>query len=105
MSVAHAKFSVGQVVYHKLFDYRGVIIDVDPCFQGDDEWYDEVANSQPPKDKPWYHVLVHNAVHRTYVAERNLQPDKIDAPIDHPEIEEFFTELADGFYRLRISSN
>ena len=105
MSVTVANFSVGQLVYHKMFDYRGVVIDVDPCFEGDDDWYEEIANSRPPKDKPWYHVLVHNAVHRTYVAECNLVPDNRGAPIDHPEVEAFFVALADGYYRLRVESN
>ena len=27
---AHAQFSIGDLVYHKLFDYRGVVVDVDP---------------------------------------------------------------------------
>ena len=34
MSSAQAQFAVGQVVQHKLFNYRGVIVDVDPQFQG-----------------------------------------------------------------------
>ncbi len=61
MTTIRAKFYVGQLVYHKRFDYRGVVVDVDPQFQGDDEWYEVMACSRPPKDKPWYHVLVHNA--------------------------------------------
>ena len=28
----------------------------------------------PPKNQPWYHVLVHGADHTTYVAEQNLAP-------------------------------
>ena len=101
----HAKFSVGQVIYHKLFDYRGVIVDVDACFAGDDEWYDTMATSCPPKDNPWYHVLVHNAVHRTYVAEVNLVPDDSNEPIDHPEVEDFFSEFHAGMYRLLYDTN
>ena len=75
MTVSAAKFEVGQVVHHLKFGYRGVVFDVDPCFQGTEEWYEQVARSRPPKDRPWYHVLVHDAAHTTYVAERNLQPD------------------------------
>ena len=55
----NAKFSLGQIVYHSKFKYRGVIVDADPNFQGTDEWYDSVAKSKPDKNKPWYHVLVH----------------------------------------------
>ncbi|HAB30308.1 MAG TPA: heat shock protein HspQ, partial [Gemmatimonadetes bacterium] len=49
-----ARFSVGDVVQHKLFDYRGVIVDVDTHFQGTEEWYEVVARSRPPKHRPWY---------------------------------------------------
>ena len=28
-----AKFLIGQIVKHKLFDYTGVIFDIDPFFQ------------------------------------------------------------------------
>ena len=75
MTVSAAKFEVGQVVHHLKFGYRGVVFDVDPCFQGTEAWYEQVARSRPPKDKPWYHVLVHDATHTTYVAERHLEPD------------------------------
>ena len=66
------QFSIGQVVHHNKFDYRGVIVDVDADFQGTDDWYEQVARSRPPKDEPWYHVLVDNAIHMTYVAECHL---------------------------------
>ena len=81
MSGQEARFRVGQPIHHRLFDYRGVVIDVDPTFQGSEERYEVMARSRPPKDKPWYHVLVHDAGHRTYVAERNLEPDLSGAPM------------------------
>lgn len=74
MTTVNVKFSVGQLVHHKKFDYRGVVVDVDPRFQGTEEWYEQVAKSRPPKDKPWYHVLVHEAGINTYVAERHWSP-------------------------------
>jgi heat shock protein HspQ len=71
-----AKFFVGQIVHHQKFNYRGVVFDVDATFQGtDDERYESVAQSRPPKHLPWYHVLVAGAEHTTYVAERHLEPD------------------------------
>jgi len=85
-----AKFDLGQCVLHKVFAYRGVVVDVDPTFQGSDDWYDEVARSHPPKDKPWYMVLVDGEDHATYVAERHLEPDPSDEPIDHPDLDEYF---------------
>ena len=71
------RFLVGQLVHHKLFDYRGVIIDADLTFQGSDQWYASVARSRPPRDRPWYRVLVHAGGYETYVAERNLEPDDL----------------------------
>ena len=84
------KFSFGQQIHHKLFDYYGVIVAVDSCFKGDDKWYEMMARSRPPKDKPWYHILVDGAEHTTYVAERNLEPDETGQPILHPLIDALF---------------
>lgn len=100
-----AKFSVGQLIHHRLFDYRGVIVDVDPEFSGSAEWYRRMARSRPPKDAPWYHVLVHNAEHLTYVAEQNLEPDTSDEPIRHPAVEDYFDGFAEGRYFTRHRAN
>ena len=53
-----AKFRIGQIVRHKLFDYTGVIFDIDPIFQSSDEWYKQVARSRPPKNLVWYLVYL-----------------------------------------------
>ncbi len=94
-----ARFGVGEVVQHRLFEYRGVIADVDATFQLSDEWYEEMARSSPPKDAPWYHVLVHDAEHMTYVAERNLESDPAPRPIQHPLLDHYFAAFEDGRYR------
>ena len=99
MRTANAKFSVGQLVHHRLFDYRGVIYDVDAGFQGTDEWYDENATSRPPRDRPWYHVLVDGATHSTYVAERNLESDT-GGEIRHPLVAGMFERYEDGRYLM-----
>lgn len=98
MSSHRAQFRVGQLVHHKRFDYRGVIVDVDATFQGTEEWYETMAQSRPPKDRPWYHVLVDQAAHMTYVTEQNLEPDLTGEPIAHPALDQFFNELRDGLY-------
>ncbi len=54
MSTSRVRFRIGQLVHHKLFDYRGIIFDVDAAFQGSDKWYETMARTQPPRDKPWY---------------------------------------------------
>ncbi len=105
MGEIRAKFSVGQLVHHALFDYRGVIMDVDPLFQGSEDWYERMAQSRPPKDNPWYHVLVHDAGYETYVAEQNLEPDPSGEPIDHPYVSTLFAGLRNGVYVLKRPSN
>jgi heat shock protein HspQ len=93
-----AQFAIGDLVHHRIFDYRGVIIDVDPNFQSTEEWYEVVARSRPPKDKPWYHVLVHESMHSTYVAERNLELDEGAGPVKHPMLEHYFSRFENGRY-------
>ena len=93
-----AKFSVGQLIHHKMFGYRGVVVGVDPTFDLTDEWYEEVARSRPPKDAPWYQVLVHDSDQTTYVAERNLEPDTCADPIQHPLIDDVLGPFLDGHY-------
>ena len=95
------KFFVGQIVHHNRFDYRGVVVDVDAVFSGSDEWYEAMARSRPPRDRPWYHVLVHGESHRTYVAERHLELDDSGKQIEHPELGTFFDTFADGRYSHR----
>ncbi len=101
----NAQISPGQLVHHRLFDYRGVIVDVDPDFQSSEEWYQSMARSKPPKDKPWYHVLVDNADHMTYVAEQNLEADGSAKPIHHPALEHFFETFDNGRYIFHRRAN
>ena len=93
-----AVLNIGQLVHHRLFDYRGVIYDVDSEFMLSDEWYEQVAKSRPPKDEPWYRVLVDGTAQETYVAQRNLQADRETAPISHPLVNEYFSGFEDGHY-------
>jgi len=98
-------FSVGAVVHHVLFDYRGVVFDVDGCFSGTEEWYNQVAKSRPPKDKPWYHLLVDGASHTTYVAERHLEADPDNRPVRHVLIGAMFERFENGIYVPKIVTN
>jgi len=100
-----ALFSVGQIVHHRKFGYRGAVFDVDFEFQGTDEWYQQVALSRPPKDKPWYHVLVDNGGSATYVAERHLEPAENLEAVDHKLIDVFFQGIENGVYISRVRSN
>ncbi len=104
-SIRRAKFSVGALIHHRLFDYRGVVFDIDQSFQSTEEWYEAMAKSCPPKDKPWYHVLVHGATHATYVTERNLERDESAEPISHPLLMHYFSGFEDGRYLTRGRTN
>ena len=101
----YARFSVGQVVRHKLFSYRGVVVDVDPKFCGSQEWYRKMASSRPPKNAPWYKVLMHSTENHTYVAERNLEPDQTGDPISHPDLDAYFLAFIEGTYIARDRGN
>lgn len=99
MATTSARFAVGQVVKHILFGYRGVIIDVDASFKGSDDWYEKMAPSKPPRNEPWYLLLVHGSVHHAYAAESQLETDPTGEPIEHPEIDYFFDDFEDGVYK------
>jgi heat shock protein HspQ len=101
MSKQQAKFQVGQIIHHQLFGYLGAVFDVDATFQGTEEWYRQVARSRPPRDEPWYHVLVDEAAHTTYVAEQNLAPAKVPQKIVHPLAEGLLGEFDGERYKLR----
>ncbi len=96
--IAQAKFFPGQIVEHNLNQYRGVIFEVDALFSLSDGWYEQVARSRPPKEKPWYHVLVDEAQHTTYVAERHLRLSERLEAIKHPQLNDYFTTFTNGLY-------
>lgn len=103
----NADFSIGQLVQHRLFSYRGVVFDVDADFQGTEEWYEDNANAgSPPKDEPWYHVLIDDDGRVAYVAQRNLEPDMDKDPVEHPLLDNFFSGYDDtGSYQSRQRLN
>jgi heat shock protein HspQ len=99
-----ARFAIGDVVKHRLFDFRGVVFDVDPEFANSDEWYDAIPEAiRPSRDQPFYHLLAENAesTYVAYVSQQNLIPDDTDEPVDHPAIETMFDGLEAGRYHLK----
>src|SRR5437870_13491526 len=98
-----ARFALGSVVRHRLFDFRGVVFDVDPEFANSDEWYESIPEAlRPSKDQPFYHLLAENAesTYVAYVSQQNLLLDDSDEPVDHPAISTMF-QREDGRYRLK----
>jgi len=102
--MAQARFAIGEVVKHRLFDFRGVIFDVDPIFANSEEWYESIPEEiRPARDQPFYHLLAENAEssYVAYVSQQNLLPDDSDEPVDHPSIADMFEKFVDGRYQLR----
>ena len=94
MTIQKAKFSIGDVVKHKHFDFRGVIYDVDFEFNTSEEWSESIPkNVRPRKDQPFYHLLAENddITYEAYVSEHNLIKDVSGEPIKHPLINEIFS--------------
>ena len=104
MESKEAKFTIGQVVKHRVFPFRGVIFDVDPVFSNSEEWYQAIpAEVRPSKDQPFYHLLAENAesYYVAYVSEQNLLPDNSGEPVGHPQIAQLFSDLEGSRYKPR----
>lgn len=99
------RFYIGQIVLYKRFSYLGVIYDVEPRFMQSEKWYQRIALSYPPKDQPWYHVLVDGMNHATYVSERNLDAVTDPQPIYHPLLEDYFSLFTGQCYETLSSIN
>ena len=99
-----ARFGVGDVVRHKMFDFRGVVFDIDPTFANSEEWYEAIPEQiRPERDQPYYHLFAESddAYYVAYVSQQNLVGDGTGGPVDHPNIDEMFDEFADGRYQMR----
>ncbi|GAA4219636.1 heat shock protein HspQ [Sphingomonas endophytica] len=102
--IAHARFSIGDVVRHRMLDFRGVIFDVDPVFANSEEWYQSIPETlRPAKDQPFYHLLAENleSSYVAYVSQQNLEHDDSDEPVDHPAIAGLFDRFDGGRYGLK----
>lgn len=88
-----AKFTIGDVVRHRLFPFRGVVFDVDPVFNNTESWWLAIPEAiRPHKDQPFYHVLAENeeSYYTAYVSEQNLLIDAHNGPVSHPEVARIF---------------
>ncbi len=96
-----AKFDIGQVVRHSLFDFRGIVFDVDPEFSNTEEWLEAIpAAVRPCKDQPFYHLLAVNgdSHYVAYASEGNLCADETGQPLKHPQTTLLFERFENGRY-------
>lgn len=96
-NTSEAHFKPGQLIKHKRYGYRGIIVAADPTCQATESWYQSNL-TQPDRDQPWYHVLVHDSDQSTYAAQTSLEADTSTEEINHPWLEEFFSDFVDGEY-------
>ena len=94
------KFTPGDLVRHVRYQYRGVVVAHDPKCMADENWY-RSNKTQPDRDQPWYHVLVHESGSITYPAESSLQFDESGEQMIHPLLDHFFN----GFEKGRHTRN
>ncbi len=101
-----ARFGIGDVVRHKVFDFRGVVFDIDPVFANSEEWYAAIPKEvRPSREQPFYHLLAENgeSSYVAYVSQQNLLADAEGGPVDHPNLAELFEDFDGARYPLRRS--
>jgi heat shock protein HspQ len=102
--IAEARFTIGEIVRHRLFGFRGVVFDIDPVFANSEEWYQAIpADVRPPRDQPFYHLFADNgdSSYVAYVSQQNLLVDSEAGPVDHPSVDQVFEAFHEGRYTLR----
>ncbi len=101
-----SRFGIGDVVRHRLFDFRGVVFDIDPVFANSEEWYESIPEEiRPHRDQPFYHLLAENeeSSYVAYVSQQNLLNDGEGGPVDHPTVTQLFEQFSEGRYKMRRS--
>ena len=97
-------FNIGDIVKHRIYPFRGVIVDVDPEFSNTEEWYQSIpAEIRPSRNQPYYHLMAENTetFYTAYVSQQNLVDDGDNAPLEHPDLDEIFSGMEKGKYHLR----
>ena len=98
---AKAKYRLGQILRHRVHGFRGVVFDVDAVFSETEDWWTAIPeDARPRRDQPFYHLLAENetSYYVAYVSEQNLEIDETGAPMDHPQIEQYFADWRGGAY-------
>ena len=55
-------------------------------------------STQPPRNQPWYHVLIDGSDRITYVAQTNVVADDTGIAVQHPLVPYFFDRFEGGTY-------
>ncbi|MGX4769154.1 heat shock protein HspQ [Bradyrhizobium guangdongense] len=93
-----ARYNIGQVIRHRLYEMRGVIFDVDTSFAGTD--------GEPAVDgtatRLFYRLFAEDdeIPYVACIAENDLEPDDSGEPVSHPGIGALF-DVGEAGYRQR----
>ncbi|XP_069816848.1 F-box only protein 21 isoform X1 [Dendropsophus ebraccatus] len=92
-------YTVGLIVRHRRYDYRGVIFGWDPVCMMPPDWIENLSVHQLPQgaNQPFYSILLDDGS-CSYVAQENLEPHPEPGPIQHPDIALYFSEFAGDHY-------
>jgi heat shock protein HspQ len=103
MTPSEAKFTIGQVARHCVYDLRGVVFDVDPTFSEDEGWSAVTFDARICKDQPFYYLLAECGENSfvAYIPEQNLVADVSGEPVQHPQIGDLFDLDDNGAYHFR----
>lgn len=101
----HVKFHVGQVIRHKLWNYRGVIIGWDEKLKASEAWMQQNHGDKKHwRNMPNYAILVdirdRPSSQITYVPEENIELIT-NTKIVHSILEEYFGEFDGACYLPR----
>jgi len=92
------QFNVGQIVKHRRYGYRGVVVAIDLVCKAPRAWY-ERNQTQPDRNQPWYHVIVDQSETTTYPAQTSLLADDSgNRNISNPMMKLFFGSFENGRY-------
>jgi len=101
---SRARFAIGDVVRHRLYDFRGVVFDIDPVFANSEEWYESIPQDQrPQREQPFYHLFAESdeSSYVAYVSQQNLVGDAAGGGVDHPQLDQVFEPFDGARYPLR----
>lgn len=103
---SHIKYRIGQVVKHRKWGYRGVIVGWDPLAKAPPSWIKENHDKNEHwSTQPNYAILVdirdRTIPQLAYVPEENIQLAPSSVRITHPGMEDYFEEFDGAQYLPR----
>ncbi|RKY22149.1 MAG: heat shock protein HspQ [Planctomycetota bacterium] len=82
------RFDVGQVVRHRRFGYRALIVACDLS----------AGPSADAREEPWYHLLVHGSDGVTAARQGSLEANDSGEGVRHPLVPRYFGGFRKGLY-------